>query len=1064
MARTAKEKLWANRNVSAGMARGDVELIGAVERIIFFNPEDGATVAALRTGETVRGQVEDAELERGVTYRFLGHWAEHFRYGRQFHFGTVILHAAGDRTGTIRYLTQVAPHVGHVTAAKLWQLWGPECVEVLRATPEKVIERGGILSAEHAYEASDALRREAGLERTRIDLWGLFDGRGFPRTLQRLCILQWGAKAAEAVRRNPFRLLVEQFPGCGFKRCDRLYLDLGYDPLALKRQTLAAWNALYEDREGNTWMSRGVAARAVREVASAAPRPDEAIALGIRAGWLAVREDSGKGWITEADKARNESELAARVRRLRKWPDVGWPALDELDPQLSAHQREQLARVLGSPVGLLTGTPGTGKTFSAAAVIRATVARHGRGSVAVAAPTGKAAVRITATMRRHGIDLDATTIHRLLEIGRSGHDGRGWGFQRNADNPLPQRFLVIDEVSMLDTDLAAALFAATEVNTHVLLVGDPYQLPPVGHGAPFRDLIAAGVPTAELTEIRRNAGLIVKACARIKDGRPFETSERFDVEAGLNLRHLEADTPEQAVELLRTVLERFKASGSFDPVWGVQVLTPLNEKSRVSRVELNKLLQGWLNPPTETDRPSEQAFRVNDRIICLRNCWLGGVRRHTGRESPDTIRCVQSYEPDSEAIRQAYSTVVTVSDKNDIQAFKITVSDDPHFSTIKADKRSRIQDSAITAEALLPGGPYDLWKEGEKSRRVKDLAGAFAQLPHLPKMLKADAIVDTLVEGCEQGAFVLRVTRPDGSFRTWWRSRPDETALKDPALELVLPEAAELAEIVPQQLAPKQLPELWPGEEISVQTVLDYFSGGKTVQIDRGGYTEAVPIPKASLAVVEKAVAAAVEAGVVWLRSGPASLLAETVPAGVLAPSATLAAPPAVIPAAEILPENLPDAWKEGETTALAVASALSHKAGQVLPWKTVRDAIAGTLQARFAELVDGSAKWPCEMHAAGAVRLKVAASGGGAGGTGGAGGGAAASKVLSASAYLEPRQIQDLADVVPRLLDIKAKSKVPIQFRIQVDVGDGKTVPPKNVAAEVTAVLSEVSGELQLR
>jgi hypothetical protein len=82
-----------------------------------------------------------------------------------------------------------------------------------------------------------------------------------------------------------------------------------------------------------------------------------------------------------------------------------------------------------------------------------------------------------------------------------------------------------------------------------------------------------------------------------------------------------------------------------------------------------------------------------------------------------------------EAIRQAYCIVVTVSDKNEDQAFKITVTDEPHFTTIKADKRARIQDTAITAEALLPDGPYDLWKKGETSRRVKDLAGAFAQLP-----------------------------------------------------------------------------------------------------------------------------------------------------------------------------------------------------------------------------------------------------------------------------------------------------------------------------------------------
>jgi exodeoxyribonuclease V alpha subunit len=201
---------------------------------------------------------------------------------------------------------------------------------------------------------------------------------------------------------------------------------------------------------------------------------------------------------------------------------------------------------------------------------------------------------------------------------------------------------------MLDTDLAAALFNATEINTHILLVGDPYQLPPVGHGAPLRDMIAAGVPTAELTEIQRNAGLIVRACARIKDGKPFETCDRFDPKAGLNLRHIEANTPVQAVAMLRTVLERFKASGRFDPVWGVQVLTPMNEKSQVSRVELNRLLQGWLNPPRETGRPSEQPFRVADKVICLRNCWVAGMRRHPGRDDLAAAAVVKNYEPDSD--------------------------------------------------------------------------------------------------------------------------------------------------------------------------------------------------------------------------------------------------------------------------------------------------------------------------------------------------------------------------------------------------------------------------------
>jgi hypothetical protein len=419
-----------------------------------------------------------------------------------------------------------------------------------------------------------------------------------------------------------------------------------------------------------------------------------------------------------------------------------------------------------------------------------------------------------------------------------------------------------------------------------------------------------------------------------------------------------------------------------------------------------------------------------------------------------------------EAIRQAYSTVVTVSEKNDVQAFKITVSDDPHFTTIKGDKRARIQDTAITAEALLPDGPYNLWKEGETSRRITHLSGAFAQLPHLPKMLKADAIVDTLVDGCEQGAFVLRLTRPDGTFRTWWRSRPDETALKDPALELVLPEAAELAEISPELLAPQKLPELWPGDEITVQSAIAYFGGGKVVQVDKGGYSEPVPIPKASQAVVETAISEAVESGAIWLLSGPASILGEPIPAGVLTPEAKLSVPPTSIAAAEILPENLPAAWKGDEATALAVATGLSQKSGKVLPWKTIRDVITGALQARFIELVDGSVKWPCEYHAAQTIRMKVATSGGGTGGGGGFDPGSSGGpkrKLIGVSPF-EPSEMQDLGDVIPKLLELKAKSKVPITFQVRIEVGDGAAMPPATLAEQVNKILATVKDEFRVQ
>ena len=117
-----------------------------------------------------------------------------------------------------------------------------------------------------------------------------------------------------------------------------------------------------------------------------------------------------------------------------------------------------------------------------------------------------------------------------------------------------------------------------------------------------------------------------------------------------------------------------------------------------------------------------------------------------------------------DAIRQTYSIVVTVNENNDVHAFKLVVTEEPLFPIIKADKRARIQETAISSEAMLPGGPYDLWREGERSRRIKDLVGAFAQYPRLPKMLRTREILETVIQGVRE-RHLGRTTgtpRPDG--------------------------------------------------------------------------------------------------------------------------------------------------------------------------------------------------------------------------------------------------------------------------------------------------------------
>ena len=416
-----------------------------------------------------------------------------------------------------------------------------------------------------------------------------------------------------------------------------------------------------------------------------------------------------------------------------------------------------------------------------------------------------------------------------------------------------------------------------------------------------------------------------------------------------------------------------------------------------------------------------------------------------------------------EAIKQAYCIVVTVSEKDEVQAFKITINDEPHFITIKGDKRSRVQDTAVEAEALLPEGPYNLWRAGEAARRVKDLAGAFAQLPHLPKMLKASAILDTLADGCEQGTFVLRLVRPDGTSRTWWMSRPDENALNDPALELVLPQGAELGELGPALLVPGRLPGLWRVAEVDEQAVANYFNGSTVVQVERQGYQEPMPIPKAGYAVVEKAIGAAVEGGSLWLLSGPASILAEPIPPGVLNPSARLSAPPSVIAPAEILPENLPSAWKDGVASALSIATALSVKAGKTLPWKTIRDVVNAALQARFLEMTEGSQAWPCDFPSAQFAKFKVATGAGGVQIGAGERADVSPRTILVAAGELQPAEVQELGDVIPKFLAVRTKAGLPIRFHVRVELGDGKAVPAEEIVREVNALLQHIQKDLTL-
>ena len=663
---------------------------------------------------SIKGDCDEFELERGLSYRFFGSFREwpNKRTGKtekQFHFTSFCQIAAHDEEGVVAYLEAAGRGngMGYGTAKKAWAAWGSDAVRTVREEPRKLLELNKRISDDQLEAIGRKLLEQQRTEAATIEITNVLHGRGFSKTLPRKCIQKWGNRAAEIIRKDPYRLML--FRGCGFKMCDHLYLELGLDPTRLRRQALCGWYSIASDGSGDVWFSYERVASAIRSAIGPSANPDRAIELGERLGRLShghygalatIRTNGTRGpiselgdrrWVAECRKAQQEDRLSRYVHeildearpmrvtqfatvereelhyldhvrcqrcsrpltapevhvwngkpfgptciqtisdgdgvtvvRLLDWlnsnpvvkriieerptklislPEYSlWPEINQLE--ITPHQCSELSQATVGRLAIFGGSPGTGKTYVVAQLVRSLL-RGGFSpqDIAIGAPTGKAAVRLTENM----VDLPvrARTWHSLLGFG--GKDGDTSEFAFNENNKWPFRVVIGDESSMPDASIMCSIFAARARGTHVLLVGDIHQLPPVGCGAPLRDMIAAGLPYGELTDIWRNSGGIVEACAAIRDEKPWE--------CGGNLLLAEARSPAAQLDMIENLLDRCPAN-KLDPVWDTQVLCAVNLRSEVSRLVVNQRLQAYLNPnPAITGCP----FRVGDKIVCSKN-------------------------------------------------------------------------------------------------------------------------------------------------------------------------------------------------------------------------------------------------------------------------------------------------------------------------------------------------------------------------------------------------------------------------------------------------------------
>jgi exodeoxyribonuclease V alpha subunit len=604
--------------------------VGIPKKIIFRDDSKPFTILALTDEKTVKGNFLADQFEgSNNVYRFHGRWQDDAVRGPHFAAETVTLESVRGEYGLMEFLERLTLPLNRRQIRAIYKEYGERTCEVLRESPNDIAANTTFgISQGDADTIAERLTEEKELGAAKQDLFGLFHRRGFNTKTVERCVKRWRANAPALIRQNPFILM--ELPSCGFRRCDKLYLELGHDPNAMVRQVACLAYTLSQDRTGNTWQNvEDVESRFLTEI----PNGDVlgAIRYGLEVRALDKYREGEELYLARYQDSQAEQTIAAAIHELNqspnRWPIDAVPVSQvEGDGLPSSHQVEQLRAATTKPVGMFLGGPGTGKTHSLAYLLRELVDKVGSDRIAAIAPTGKAAQRLRESLARCQVELKTSTVHSFLKIsieddGGEEQDGpEGWA-------KCEAEFVIVDEVSMCDTSLMARLFRYLPRGTHVLLIGDPHQLPPVGHGAPLRDFVTAGVPRGELTEVRRNAGTIVRACASIKAGQAPEYDEAPNLEADdypRNLVNVDTASESESVEVLEEIITSVK---TFDPVWQTQVIVGRNKGGDVGRMEINNRLQRLLNPDGRTC--GSNPFRVDDKIICLKNQKLQTVAPNT---------------------------------------------------------------------------------------------------------------------------------------------------------------------------------------------------------------------------------------------------------------------------------------------------------------------------------------------------------------------------------------------------------------------------------------------------
>ena len=603
------------------------EIEGILTEIIYQNEVNSYVVGIFETEEeqiTVVGYLPF--IKKGDTLKIIGKFVEHKDYGEQFKIETFEKLMPQTLGALETYLANGnIKGVGPATASKIVNKFGEDTIHVLKFEPQKLAQIRGI-TKDKAIEISESF----------IENWEVWQIVGF---LERFGIGAESAKkvydllginAIAEIEADPY-ILIDISRGVDFKQIDQMAIELGMEKENQKRVKSGIKYALIKiTYNGHCCTLKENLIEYVKTLLNVNEATIENGIINLKVNdEIVVENRNGEEWIYLYSFYNAENKIARNILELDKYRNVKKVSNIEkelnlvekrTDIILSEKQKEAIRAINDNNVTIITGGPGTGKTTIIKSIIE--IYKQKKYKIVLCAPTGRAAKRMTETTGE-----EASTLHRLLEIGKVDEESLFKKDNEYQGAPIDGDIIIVDEVSMVDMFIMSYLLDCIYKGTKLILVGDCDQLPSVGPGSVLKDLIASErIVTVHLDKIFRQAAkskIIVNA-HRVNNGKKFISKEDPEMEedSKQDFFFIKENNQEKVLEQILSLCNgRLKKFGDYDFFESIQVLSP-TKKGLLGTKEMNKALQEELNPHREGEAEKNSMgaiFRIGDRIMQIKN-------------------------------------------------------------------------------------------------------------------------------------------------------------------------------------------------------------------------------------------------------------------------------------------------------------------------------------------------------------------------------------------------------------------------------------------------------------